>query len=252
MRKHITFYFVLFSFLISTIRAKAQQEFGQIVVNIGVGESPEFSGNLNELFSSDKMFPILAYNNDPYFSYDYPRTYNTSSIIPNLGATGDFGLLNWFSIGIAASYQSEVVNWTPADDGYNGGNFIYPYTDKVSRINVASRILFHISKSKICDFYTGFRIGVSFWHDILYSSSYVNPNSNLYINQPAYFICKSNIIVPSFQYLWGVRILPINNFGFHLEVGIGSPYLAEGGLTFRINTKKPQPTGDTGVMLITN
>ena len=220
----------------------AQNKVGQIAINACVGFSPEFDGDIATIFSPGKMFPIAAYDNAPYLSDDYPPMYNTSSITPNIGVTADYGLLKWLSIGIAGSYQSETINWTPTDFGFNNGQpFSYPYTDKVTRINIAGRILFHLVRSEHFDFYTGFRIGASFWHDVSYSPDTVNSISMAYLKSPAYFIDKANLVVGSFQYLVGLSEYLNSNIGLHLELGFGSPYLAAGGITFRFNTRKRSP-----------
>jgi hypothetical protein len=220
----------------------AQTEAGQIVINAGVGESPEFNGDIGSIFSPGKMFPIAAYDNTPYLSDDYPPMYSTSSIIPNIGMTVDYGALKWLSIGIASSYQSEIINWTPADlNSNNGQAAFYPYSDKVTRINSAARLLFHLIRNQVFDFYSGFRFGESYWKDNPYSPQPVAQYSIQYVNPPAYFISKPNLVVGSFQYLWGLRIYPSKYIGVHFEAGIGSPYLVEGGLSIRINTRKRTP-----------
>jgi len=230
MKKHIIFCFVLFSL---TTRTQAQQGLGQIVINAGVGYSPEFDGDIS--FGTSIWFPVRAFDNSTNY---YPPWYSPSNVTPNIGATADFGMLNWFSIGLAGSYQSESINWTPTTiNSY--AQPPYPYNDKVTRINVASRLLFHLNKNRTYfEHYLGFRIGGSFWHDVVYPGSYINPMNIGYLPPPAYFISKANLVVPSFQLLYGMRFYITNNFGINFEFGIGSPYLAEAGLTFRINTKK--------------
>ncbi len=248
MRKHIIFSFLFIALGTSYTPVIAQIEPGQFVLNLGVGESPEFNGDIATIFSPGKMFPIAAYDNAPYLSDDYPPMYNTSSITPNIGVTGDYGFLKWLSIGIAGSYQSETVNWTPADLAFSGQqqSSSFPYIDKVSRLNIAGRFLFHLIRNENLDFYTGFRAGVSYWHDATYTIDTINPTTFIYLKTPAYFIGKSSLMVPSFQYLWGLRIYPSKNIGIHIEAGIGSPYLVEGGVTFRINTRKITPETSTG------
>jgi hypothetical protein len=242
MKRYLIFCFVLlFPFC-----SKAQTAPGQIVINGGVGFSPEFDGDLSiNLFSYDQLYPvgtIFSTINAPFPSDDYPPEYTCSSITPNIGGTIDVGIIKWLSLGLAASTQSEVVNWSPAY-GWFAIPSGYPYSDKISRTNIAGRLLFHVPwKFKHVDLYGGFRVGESIWHDIpapynTNSHTILFPNSNA----TAYFINEPNESVPSFQYLQGLRVY-INDFiGINCEMGIGSPYLVEGGLSIRINTGKSKP-----------
>ncbi len=98
----------------------------------------------------------------------------------------------------------------------------------------------------------GFRAGLSFWHDDTYTVDTINPIQMVYLKPPAYFIGKSDLVVPSFQYLLGLRVYPSKYIGVHFEFGIGSPYLIEGGLTFKINTRKENPVSDGATKSPTN
>jgi hypothetical protein len=214
MRKHIFFCFALF--VISVPNLQAQKETGQFVINVGVGYSPGFNGNLVGLGNSYPVRTILA-------NFGDDGSYNCTSITPNLGGAIDFGILKWISIGLAASYQSETANWSPSN---NTAPFLF--SDKITRTNLAGRFLFHVPNLNKSDLYFGLRIGESYYQDI--------PSSDN--NTPWLFLTKSNLTVNSFQVLFGLRIYLTDFVGIHFETGIGTPYLAEGGLTFRINTSK--------------
>jgi hypothetical protein len=210
----------------------AQQQPGQLVLNIGVGFSPEFNGDMGN-GPGWLNYPVGT-SMDGWGDYGY---FKCSPTIPNIGGTIDFGLPKRFSIGLASSYQNELVSWGYGlDHVYNG----YPiYSDKVTRVNMAFRLLYHLINNTHIDLYTGIRFGSSYWHD---SPSPDNTNIySVFAYTPSTFLSNSNNFVPSFQYVWGLRYFPIKNLGIHVELGIGSPYLVEGGLSFRINTRKNIP-----------
>ncbi len=185
---------------------------GQLIINIGVGYSPEFAG---VLAISTPLFPVSK--NSEYFA--------CSSIMPNLSFLLDYGMNNKLSLGLAASYQSEVIYPTEGS-----------FSDKVARINTALRALVHLNKKNhLFDNYLGIRFGFSYWKD---APELLPQYQNLVNCPPYYFITNPNSLVPSFQFLYGMRIYFTDSFGIHLEAGIGSPYLVEGGLTFRIKTRK--------------
>lgn len=212
----------------------AQQQLGQIVINAGYGYSPEFDGDIG---IGGTAYPAIinpsGINAD---NYPYPLA-NFNSVSYNKGAAIDVGFYDGFSIGLAASYQSEVVNW---QFGSDNGVAPTPYQlyDKVTRTNFALRLLHHSQANTHFDFYYGARTGISFWQDSPYpvnTTYYQNPVG---VGPRVTFLKASTINVPSFQVLCGLRYFPVPFLGIQVEAGIGSPYLAEAGLTFRINTIK--------------
>jgi hypothetical protein len=241
MRKHLIFCFIVCSLTMYSNHTMAQQTYGQIVINAGEGYSPEFDGEIgigNPFSWSYPWYPVstfLASVNTTY-AYDYPPDFYCSSITSNKGGAMDVGVIDFFSIGFAASSQSEVVNWTPNE----GGPWHLNFSDRISRINLAVRLLFHLPMSwttKYFDPYGGFRIGESRWNDIpsANNSTYTYLTTGQIL---AYFINKPNLVVPSFQVLFGLHFYPIKFIGIHAEAAIGSPYLVEAGLTIRISTHK--------------
>jgi len=186
---------------------------GQLTINIGVGYSPGFDG---EVAFVTPVFPVRQ--NPEYFT--------CSSITPSLGGTIDYGIGKKFSIGLAASYQSEMISHEET-----------PYNDEISRTNAAIRFLYHLNrKSTRFDNYIGLRLGCSYWQDRPSLTSFYQTVP--YPIPIFYFIGASHLLVPSFQFLYGICLYISDTFGFHLEAGIGSPYLIEGGITFRFNTQK--------------
>jgi len=190
---------------------------GCLVINIGVGYSPDFDGEMTFI---TPIFPVPK--NPEYFT--------CSSIIPNIGTVIDYGFTKKFSLGLAGSYQSELVK---SDED--------PYTDRITRINLAVRFLKHlIKRHPKFDDYIGLRIGCSYWKDVpLHSSYYQNLNYSPHVS---YFITNPNSFVTSVQLLYGLRFYFSDSIGIHFEVGIGSPYLAETGLTFRFKKGKLKAT----------
>jgi len=218
MRKHLIFCFVLLSFCI-----EAQQQTGQIVISAGVGYSPEFNGQLTLI--SSQVYPVSINS----AISDYDNGFLCSSILPNIGGTIDFGISSRISLGLAGSYQNELVTY----------RFSSTYSDKVSRTNGAARFLYHVNKNnKNVDDYIGVRIGCSYWRD---SPSPDNTIYNPYVSSHYYtitFLSSPSLYVSSFQFLYGIRLYVSDNIALYFEAGIGSPYLVETGLTFRINAGK--------------
>lgn len=213
MRKYLIFCFVvLFSFCL-----KAQQEKGQVIMNVGVGYSPEFNGGMNFF---GPIYPVGVNYNE----FVDPGGAVFTNITPNIGATIDYDLGRVVSIGLASSYQSLTVN------EIYGNN-----SDKITRTNITARILLHLNKKHpLFDHYIGIRFGTNYWGDVPSSNNY-NPGGIVPYN---YFLNNPNSFDHSFQFLYGMRIYVNNYIGVHFEVGIGEPYLVETGLTYRFNTLK--------------
>jgi len=233
MKKRIILFF-LFNLLIAfAFRVNAQQELGQIVISAGVGYSPEFDGAV--YFG----YPVSTKHNVDWNADNYPyASFSCPTYTMNVGGSIDFGLSNLFSIGIAGSYQDETMLWTLTDNQYPGPPYSYPCSDQISRTNLALRFLYHVpSHNKVVDFYLGVRPGISIWHDIPSQNNtvytYTGPNGPPPV--PETFISSPTMNVFSLQFLFGAQICINNLVGVHFNAGIGSPYLAECGLTLRIN-----------------
>src|SRR5580692_7626127 len=152
-----------------------------ININIGFGYSPEFDGQVAII---TPIFPVQK-------TFEY---FSCFSIIPNIGGTVEYGVSKRFSLGLAASYQSEIIK---NDDG--------PYTDKITRMNTAIRLLKHLNKnSQHFDNYIGLRVGCSYWQD---NPSLTSAYQTVSYSIPIfYFIGTSHLLVPSFQFLYGIRL----------------------------------------------
>ena len=252
MRKYIIYSLLFFPFVINTSCLIAQNEAGQIVINAGVGESPGFNGDngtgpgafiqLVPYYPIATVLDHINISGMAFYSREHPPEFVCSSIKPNIGGAIDFGLTSNFSVGLATNYQSEIVSWTPASNSNIGT--LYPCSDKITRANMAIRFLYQVKPHKNFNTYFGIRCGISYWHDM------PSPDNNLtisYLNISPYFITAPDITVPSFQVLLGLRFYPIKFVGIHFEIGLGSPYLFEGGITFRINTHKTEVKGDAAI-----
>ncbi len=147
------------------------------------------------------------------------------SVTPAYNCTIDYSIFPRFSLGVGGAYQS--LTDIPI---YNQDNYATWELEKIIKYSFTTRFLYHFVKIPKYDAYIGLRTGMTTWKEqILYNN--LGPQ-NLFTTIPPY---SQNI---SFQILFGYRIFPIYNVGIHFELGIGNPYLVEGGITFRFKTKK--------------
>lgn len=212
------FLFIVYSS--SFIVANAQQNPGEVVIDAGVGYSPFFDG----AFASFIGYPI---------AYDaHEEDWSITRATPCFAITADCGLAKWFSAGVAMSYQNETVD-----------NNVFSTNDDITRLNFSGRLLFHLNPGNLnWDLYMGIRAGFSDYIDspTTYGSAAYSPTYG-----PIYFIEKPDQVVSSLQAILFAFRGYFNDFlGIHGELAFGAPYLAEAGLTFRINSKKAvqQPT----------
>jgi hypothetical protein len=178
---------------------KAKKAWGSICLNAGVGGSLMTLAVLPILYSPQVLTETPAYN-----------------------ATLDYRIISWLSIGAAIAYQSFT------DIPEYGFDPAYWEVEKISRLNISGRLLYHLTNARNVDCYLGMRIGSSSWKDSIQSTG---------TTAPRVYTC-GNFVRGSFQALVGARIFIFYNLGVHFEGGIGTPYLLEGGLTLRVNTRK--------------
>jgi len=209
-----------------------------ITISAGEGYSPEFDGAFS--LGDGSPYPVansfLQTGNAD--EYPYP-CYKSVSYSNNKGGFVDVRFKWNLSVGIAASYQEATMEWTPGAPGPDSPDG-YVFSDNVSRTNVALRVLYHPPlRSKHFDIYYGIRYGKSYWHDTPSdTNTVVYTTGNGKVSNTSYFLQNQNMVVPSFQMLMGMRFYFADFFALHLEAGIGSPYLIEGGITFRLNFAK--------------
>jgi len=183
-----------------TNRETTKNLIGTINLNAGVGASFMTLAVLPILYSPQVLTETPAYN-----------------------ATLDYRVLSWLSFGVGIAYQSftDIPEY-----GFDPAKW---EVEKISRLNISGRLLYHLTNEKVVDCYIGVRIGESQWADDIIS---LQSSTN-----PKIYTC-GNFSRGSFQALVGVRLFLFYNLGFHFEFGIGTPYLLELGLTFRVNTRK--------------
>jgi hypothetical protein len=184
---------------------------GPIIINAGVGMSlieielpgVTVNGNTNGVPELKSETPV--YN----FSFDWL-------------------VLKRVSFGGGIAYQS-ITDYPIIFNGYYANWEL----EKITRCEISGLLLFHFSKNPINDAYAGIRIGGSIWNEqVLYDTqgSIPGPTAWRTINSYAQ---NANI-----QLLIGYRCFLNYNFGLHADIGIGSPYIFEIGLSFRFKTRK--------------
>ncbi len=143
----------------------------------------------------------------------------TNSSTPVLNGTLDYGYSHKITIGIGAAYQSATIHYMDYLNSTSGQQ--ENFDEKLTRMNAGVRLLLHFSQEPKLDAYTGPRVGVSLWQD----------QNNA--DDPNFVAAKGSVVLPSFQWLVGLRGYVSSAFGLHLEFGIGTPYLVEGGITIK-------------------
>lgn len=188
---------------------------GWLTINAGVG------------------FSLITTALPEYFdaSLSSSNYYIFHSVTPVYNVTVDYGIVDAVSIGACGAYQSLTAN--PGFD-----NTIEPFeTERITRYNVAARLLWHITQGKNYDIYMGVRGGASIWTDQVISYSVPVMPTCYYQNGVETQSIPSASIKGSFQFLFGYRVFIIPCLGFQFESGIGTPFLIEGGITFRFKTR---------------
>ncbi|MGP8214729.1 MAG: hypothetical protein ACLQQ4_04115 [Bacteroidia bacterium] len=127
----------------------------------------------------------------------------------------DYGISKNMTFGIGAAYQRASDTSVSQMTSLQVENF--------SRLNLSARVLFYLLCKRHLDIYYGIRGGISFLKEVITPSMTTSDQTNL--------------INLSLQGLMGIRFYT-GPIGIHFEAAIGTPYFAEGGLTFIIVTKK--------------
>jgi|GEM_PF-2461162 len=208
-------YLLLFTaiVLLGTKPLKAQDRAGQTMLSLGVGYS---------LFSTEY---VTGYS-----------SLQSNFSVPELAATVDYFVINMYSVGLNVAYQS-------ASGTYNNyyGNPGFSYKESVSRVNVNVRSIVHFTKHMNPDFYGGIRLGYAYYN-YTYSGSPYYP----------YYNNEQPLTQPTIQAFLGVRAIITPVFSTYLEVGTGTPYIAEMGFSFSLGGKSApetpvaNPTGPGG------
>lgn len=182
--------------VITVVQVNAQSETHKSTVTLNMGCS--LIGNiLNEDY--------------PHKDYDFE-----SSSIPLIQATYDFAIVDWFSVGVAASCQ--IAEGKYNDYGVNNENFKTTFY----RSNFAVRGLFHYGKSEMFDMYSGVRFGYTNWS---YKTDYVGDDYDG--EQDGHMISAAQLV------LFGIRGYFFKNYGANIEFAVGSPYFMSVGFNYR-------------------
>ncbi len=150
----------------------------------------------------------------------------STSVIPGISGTVDYGITDRFSLGVAQFYQGANVKWSSYQDSLGNtvtGNFHYRF----ARNNTAIRALFHFGDNDDLDPYFGLRLGYSYW-----SSSTNAPN--------IYGLDVTKLIKPHFwpQAIFGIRYFFTANIGVNAELALGFPYYLSAGVNARFGGGK--------------
>lgn len=149
------------------------------------------------------------------FENEYDAGTISVKSIPALQLTYDYGVNNFFSIGVATGYQKFNVDAT--DFSYTndeGIQNVEDFTAEFSRLNIAIRPLFHYANNDYLDLYSGFRVGI------------VNNNFNSDITDID-LRGFNNLTRFSFGLTaFGLRYYFTENIGAGFEVNLGAPYIS--------------------------
>jgi hypothetical protein len=146
-----------------------------------------------------------------------------TSEIPELSGTLEYFILSNYALGVNAAYQSL------GEKGYYSNNIgsITPYTENISRFNIAVRSTIYFTKASLLDFYGGLQIGYEYWY---YNYSLPNP----YQYNSGYNNNTTPTNSPTLQAFIGGRAHISQDFSTYVEVGTGVPYWAELGFSLSI------------------
>ncbi len=131
---------------------------------------------------------------------------------PSFNTAYDFAVANKFSLGLGLTY-------TDCTDQINSAGTL-------TRTNIGLRPLFHFGNNPNWDFYTGFRLGASFWA----GSGHENDGGEFSIH----VIQPGGSVIPTVQTLAGIRYLSSGRVGLNSEIAFGFPYTYSLGISVKI------------------
>lgn len=153
---------------------------------------------------------------------------------PVLNGMIDYGVADFFSIGLAVSHQKmsiEGVNYY-LDTTISPVSLKEDVTEELTRLNIGIRPLVHFIKHDDIGMYAGLRMSYSLW---TYDHDSEDPNwDDINLERT-----KMNV-----QLLLGLRAYFSDIIGMYMEIGMGAPYVASVGLSFKLgnSTKKQSPS----------
>lgn len=180
------------------------------------------SGGIGESIISDEVYGILADGGFP--------GYGTSQS-PVAIAHIDYTLGKHIDIGLGIAYQT--LTGVPFENGENNTNSSNYYTEHLSRLNIAPRVLFYSDISSHVEFYTALAVGLSAWTDIITPQPPAYPFDPITLTMGASYFQRISLQVAPI----GIRVM-WGHIGFNAELAIGTPYFAEGSFVYRIGKLK--------------
>ncbi|HTB30890.1 MAG TPA: hypothetical protein VK808_02630 [Bacteroidia bacterium] len=211
------------------------------LIQLPISETKEL--NMGEVFFT----PGIGYGNmaiegsplsNSIFVNNYNYNGNTYSAInyPEFGGSLDYMVSPLVCMGIGVNYQ--LIRFDLSTNYQNA--YINPYYNEgpnsalFSRLNIGIRNLFYFKgiNSDNLHIYVGARAGLSIWYEWDSWANGVNYNYRSVINSNSN---DNGNIQMSIQLLWGMRYFFTHDLGMQLELGLGTPYYAQFGITYRFN-----------------
>ncbi len=191
----------------------AQNELGKTDIGVGIGGSI-----IGLIFVESEFGPGAE-----------PRT----SRVWNL--TVDHAFHKNVSAGIAVSHQGLFVEYDDYQwyDEVDSTFVVSSFTEQLSRSNISIRMLFHGNlgaHNPNFDPYLGLRMGYSHWH-------YIHDSPDPPWDEDGLDLTRNWV---SAQILVGAKYYATKNLGFHMELGLGSPYAVAMGVNFKFGKQLSQ------------
>jgi opacity protein-like surface antigen len=148
----------------------------------------------------------------------------STATLPAFQLTYDYDISNWFSLGLAGSYQLMGIDYEDYSYIDENNEVVYEdFTTDITRMNFALRALFHYGNFDRIDMYSGVRLGYTNWG---FSSDSSDP---LYDSDD---VLKGGGFAPQVV-AFGIRGYFTDNIGINVELAIGPPSYMSAGLNFR-------------------
>ena len=148
--------------------------------------------------------------------------------IPAIQLTYDRMVVDWLSLGVAASYQMMDIryrNYTYFDS--EGVLRNEDFTTDINRLNFGIRPLLNFGNIDKVDMYSGLRLGFTNWS--------VKSNSRDPLYNPEDDVdFKSGLTFAPQLILFGLRGYFTENIGGNFELAVGSPHFLSFGLSYRM------------------
>ena len=142
---------------------------------------------------------------------------------PTVYGTYDYGITKDFSIGGGVSYNSfSLINPNYSYVNSSGVIVEESISVKYSRVNLCLRPLYHWGKRENFEWFTGLRLGYSFW------------TATLQTTDPYYKDDYFRRDMYSAQLLFGSRAFLTDLVALTFDLGIGAPYFASLGLSVKL------------------